>query len=152
METAVTDGAEIEKLNQRVRANASRQMKSLRAASVTSEFWSAGVSMIRCSHFAHVRRRAKAASQSRAIFFWASCHDDSLRLHAASEATANSADSNAMDMPLPVTGGIMVIESPMQISARDEARCGRNDIPATAQKEFSSNSALANRWRKIEPG
>ena len=56
-----------------------------------------------------------------------------------------------MDMPLPVTGGIMVMASPMQHSARAAARCGRNEIPATAQNEFSSNSAAASRWFNGEP-
>ena len=56
-----------------------------------------------------------------------------------------------MDMPLPVTGGIMVMASPTQHSARAAARCGRNEIPATAQNEFSSNSAAASRRFNGEP-
>jgi len=63
-ETTVTARAEIESLNQRVRSNAICQMQSLRAVSMTSGVCSAGVRMIRCSHFAHARRRANTASQS----------------------------------------------------------------------------------------
>jgi hypothetical protein len=55
-----------------------------------------------------------------------------------------------MDMPLPVIGGIMVIASPTQISARAAAGCGCNESPATAQKELLSSSALASRWRNGE--
>ena len=46
------------------------------------------------------------------------------RLQAASGSTAIPADSNAMDIPLPVTGGIMVMASPTQHSLRAAARCG----------------------------
>jgi len=100
---------------QRVRSNAIRQNQSLRAASATSGFCNDGVRMRRCSHLAHASRRAKAASQSRAILWRASLHAVASRLHAASGAMASSADSKAMDMPLPVTGGIIVMASPVQI-------------------------------------
>lgn len=55
---------------------------------------------------------------------------------------ASSADSNDIDMPLPVTGGIIVTASPTQHSFRAAACCGRNDNPATEQKDASSNAAL----------
>ena len=58
---------------------------------------------------------------------------------------ASSADSKAIDMPLPVTGGIMVNASPTQHSFRWVARCGRRQSPATEQKESSSNRASATR-------
>src|ERR1035438_7555525 len=137
--------------NQRVHSNAIRQNQSLRAANLTSTFWSDGVSTNRCSHFAQASRRANAVSQRRAIWGWVSAQEISPRLHATRGSMASSADSRAMDMPLPVTGGIMVMASPMQQSGRATARYGRNERPATAQNEFSSNSADASRWCKGEP-
>src|ERR1035441_10573519 len=65
---------------------------------------------------------------------------------------ASSADSKAIDMPLPVTGGIIVSASPTQHSFRWVAHCGRRQRPATEQKEFSSNRASARRERNTDAG
>jgi len=65
---------------------------------------------------------------------------------------AISADSNAMDMPLPVTGGVIVSASPMQHSAFAAARCGFRERPATEQNESGSNCAAPNRWFNGDPG
>ena len=56
-----------------------------------------------------------------------------------------------MDMPLPVTGGVMVKASPMQHSFFAAARCGFNCSPATEQNESGSNSAAPSRSRSSEP-
>src|SRR5437867_11334869 len=63
-----------------------------------------------------------------------------------------STDSKAMDMPFPVTGGIIVRASPTQHSGRVVAGCGRRERPATEQKEASSKAALARRECKGVPG
>ena len=111
-----------------------------------------GENINRCNQFAQRRRRENSPSHARAIFCRACAHDISQRLKAASGSRASCADSNASDIPLPVTGGIIVSASPMHTSDFSEARCGCNDRPATEQKDFSSNSARANRSCKIVPG
>src|SRR5882757_11575165 len=74
------------------------------------------------------------------------------RLYLDNGSIAISADSKAMDIPLPVTGGIIVTASPMQHSVLSMARCGFSESPATEQNESSSNRADASRSRNGESG
>src|SRR6185295_1257610 len=102
-----------------------------------------GLNNARCSHDAQRSRRVKAESQARAICCCACTHVSSLWLNFANGSIANSADSKAMDMPLPVSGGIIVMASPTEHSVCSTACCGRNEKPATEQNEFSSSDAWA---------
>src|ERR1035438_7769740 len=56
-----------------------------------------------------------------------------------------------MDMPLPVTGGVIVNASPMQQSFFAAACCGFGCSPATEQNESASNYAAPSRSRSSEP-
>jgi hypothetical protein len=56
-----------------------------------------------------------------------------------------------MDMPFPVTGGIIVNASPTEHSAAFSARAGRKLRPDTAQNDSLMNWAPSSRWCRTEP-
>ncbi len=56
----------------------------------------------------------------------------------------------AMDIPLPVTGGIMVRASPIFTPRRSVACLGERERAAIELKEESSHWALCNRWERRE--
>ena len=91
-----------------------------------------------CNQAAQRSRGVNLWSQRAAISCVAAAQVNSPRLNFTRGSSASSADSKAIDMPLPVTGGIMVMASPTQHSFRWVAHCGRRQRPATEQKESSS--------------
>jgi hypothetical protein len=65
---------------------------------------------------------------------------------------ARSALSIAIDMPFPVTGGIMVRASPIRRPEWEEAFLGVRESAAMELKEESSHTALFNRCNKRDSG
>lgn len=110
-----------------------------------------GATIIHCSTRAQASRPENAASDRTAIWRRTSGQLSSPRLYAATGSSAISADSSAMDIPLPVTGGVMVKASPMEHSSLVEARRGFNWIPATEQNDSGSNCPFDSRVRSNEP-
>jgi hypothetical protein len=60
--------------------------------------------------------------------------------------------SMAIDMPFPVTGGIMVRASPIRRPEWEEAFLGVRESAAMELKEESSHTALFNRFIKRDSG
>ena len=60
------------------------------------------------------------------------------RAHSANGSAERKPPSTAMDIPLPVRGGIMVRASPIRTPDCSTARRGRREMAETLEKEFSS--------------
>ena len=85
------------------------------------------------------RRRAEnERSKFRATRWQQAAQSRFPRDHSANGSAERKPPSTAMDMPLPVRGGIMVRASPIRMPDCSAARRGRREMAETLEKEASS--------------
>ena len=83
-------------------------------------------------------REEKARSKLPAIILQQEGQSMFPRDHSANGAADRKPPSTAMDIPLPVSGGIMVSASPMRTPDWAEARRGRREMAEMLEREASS--------------
>ena len=135
----------------RVRTNAKSQTGA-KLKGQRRQLWASGENINHCSRRAQRSREANASSHRRAMFARVSFHSAAPRLDCTNGSIAISPASRAIDIPLPVAGGIIVSASPIAQSSRSLARRGSRVRPATVATDFGSNVALRSRSSSFEPG
>jgi hypothetical protein len=78
-----------------------------------------------------------------------SVHESSPLEYASNGSTASSADSNAIDIPFPLIGAIIVNASPILHSAAAGSSRGLKESPPIEHAESGIHSAVASRRRRI---